>query len=153
MKKMNKIIFASFIAVGITFSFQFDNLEAASRFDGGAWVEAPVTSGSISGYSRGCSVLAVYASSNTSAATNWFAVIATNPAENIVGPDSFASADYRSPAMFFPIVSSNTTITYSEIYKVLDYGEGGISFSTAPYIFKSAATSGQAQRVWLKIVP
>lgn len=154
MNSLKKVVFASFVTFGIVCLFQ-SYTEAASRYSGLAWVEAPVSSGNITGYTKGCAVRAVYASSNTatSAITNWFVIIASNASENIVGLGSFASADYRSPAMYFPVVSSNTTVSYSGIYKVLDYGEEGISFSSAPYIFKNGATSGQAQRVWLQIIP
>jgi len=156
MSKINKIVFASFIAIGIAFSFQFDKLEAASRFDGSVWVEAPASSGAIAGFSKGCSVKAVYASSNTATTTsaNWFCLLSTPGAgEGISGISTFLNSQYRSPAMYFPVISSETTNTYSGVYKVLEYGESGISFSSAPYIYKNGATSGQAQRVWLEIIP
>ena len=154
MNKIHKFLFASFVALGMTLTFQCYDVEAASRYSGKAWVEAPASSGAITGYTKGCAVTAVFASSESaSIITDWFVLIATNATENIVGVASFAAADYRSPALTFPVSTITTNGYMPQVYKVIDYGEEGISFSSAPYVYKTAATSGQSQRVWLEIIP
>jgi len=128
--------------------------QSASRFSASVLVEAPASSGSLSGYSRGCAVKSVYSSSNSvSVISNWVQLISTNPIESITAYSSFGDSAHRSPAMTFPVSTITTNGYMPQVYKVIDFGEDGISFSTAPYIYKSAATSGQANRVWLEIIP
>lgn len=158
MNTLHKLLFASFIVLGIAFIFQCYDVEAASRYSSKVLVEAPSSSGAISGFTKGCAVTAVYASSNTVYNhTNWFVLLATNVTIENISIDNFANSQYRSPALWFPVMSTVAAINANQytpqVYKVFDYGEEGISFSTAPYIYKTAATSGQAQRVWLEIIP
>jgi len=150
------IIKTLFVALLVSFVWVVGNLSAASRYDGTVWVEAPASSGSIAGYSRGCTVVAVYASSNTeSTISNFFVLIATNPvAAGAITWPSFADSTYRSPAMFFPVSTTTANSGYMpQPYKLIDYGNTGLVFSTAPYVIKTAPTSGQANRVWLEIIP
>lgn len=151
MNTFEKLVFTFLIAFGMLAMAK--DVSAASRYSGIAWVEASASSGSLSGYSKGCSVLAVYASTDTDLPQNWFQLIATNPVTAISGHSQFSAADHRSPALFFSSTATAINNWNMPAYKVLDYGVDGISFATAPYIYKSGATSGQARRVWLLIVP
>lgn len=121
--------------------------------EGATFIEAPTSSGTIGGFGKS-KLLAVYASSNSaSTPTNWFVILDTPGVTSGLDITSFSTANYKSPPMMFP-VSTVTANTVNQMYwKVIDYGEEGISISSAPYVYKSAATSGMAQRVFLKIVP
>src|SRR3990167_604686 len=152
MNTLHKVVFASLVAVMV--ATQFSKVEAAGRYSGNAWVKAPSSSGSFTGWEHGARVLAIYASSDTaSSQTNWFFLVATNPATSITGISSFENKDYRSPAINFPVSTTTASGYNMPVYKVFEYGDEGISFATAPYVYKSAATSGQARRVWLEIAP
>ena len=154
--KLQKVIFASLIA--LAFSVCLGRLDVcAERYDGWTVREAPTSSGSITGLSSSgkCVVGAVYASSQTLVTDSaYFVLLDTNAAERI-NMDSFATDNFRSPAFLFPVsttsVSGGGYTNVSSSYKIADYMPDGISFSTAPYVFKSAATSGFSRRVYLLI--
>lgn len=142
---MNKIIFASFLAMLGLVSFS----HSGTRFDAWQFIEAPATSGTV--ITGKCTLGAIYSSSNSaSTLTSYFFVADTSGANSLLDTTMFSNADYRSPVILFP-VSTVTTSGYDPFYLAVDYGSDGIAISSSPYVYKSAATSGFANRVWLKI--
>lgn len=135
---------------------------AGSYGEGWSIVEAPAssgvvvgndgsTAGSVAVYGR-ARVRAVYASSDTANLGGWFVLIDTaglTPA--LPGIAAFADGRWKSPPMNFPYVDVGTVAVNGAIYKMVEYGPEGVVFSSGVYVFKSAATSGQARRVFVEI--
>ena len=132
-------------------------LQAETRDDGWTMVEAPVSSGNFTGIGR-CRVKAIYASTGTfgSNGTEFFLFLNTGAFNHIDGPEVFDPTNYKAPPMHFPWVSTGTISAaasangvYYPLHKVMDYGDDGVAISSRPYVFKSAASSGYARRVYL----
>ena len=153
MDKLKLIIVSSLFILGAFLTAA--RAEIGGRYEGVEFLEADISSGVV-GSSRKSRVLAIYASSNTSLTqTEWFVLLSSGDHERTLYSDYVegASGQFKSPPIFFPVASTNTVSNSfgQNYYKVMDYGERGISISSAAYIYKSAPTSGNARRVWLQI--
>ena len=119
---------------------------------GRSWnmVEAQTSSGTVGDVSLEADVLAIWASSDTNNFSNLFVLFDSIPANSLTGPNQLTT--WQATPSFNFIVSSiafaNDGIVMN---KVADFGAEGIYFQNAPYVFKTAGTSGQARRVWLEL--
>lgn len=154
MKKTYLHVFGALLVFGV--------LGLVSKVSKTAYAEDPTsqwrlyefagTSGTVSGPQPPYDVRRVFASSDTvpvAGAQNWFILLATS-ANNGTVFSQFTADVKMSPAVLFP-----TTWTYLNTAGnpalMLDYGPDGVHFSTHCYVFKTAASSEHALRLYLEI--
>lgn len=147
------------ILLGVAFLPKTVEADPFTRDQGWSFREAPAHSGFMSGLSpKKVVVQAVYASTPATNTSPYFIVI-DSPAYTGVAPSGsgdvtpFDSAQWRSPPAYFSISSSVVSgpLLGTGLHKVIDYGGDGISFASAPYVIKSATSSGGANRVFLQL--
>lgn len=140
---MKKIIAVAFLLVGMLIG----KSEAAGLFEG--WQITEVTASSATVFDGTGRVKAVYVTTQVSNATDWTVLIDT-PADTPNGTTfaSFTSGRKKSPAIYFTSNTVNSGLLTN--YKAIDYGEDGIIFSSACFVFKTAASSGEANKVFVE---
>ena len=150
MKKLFSVLAVSLL-VGLIVSPV--KAELQSTFDGWQYTEIR-TSGTV--FVDGGRIGKVYASTDTTPGSNYF-VICDTPgihASNAAWPTSYPADVVKSPPLFFVSLSSGTGSinglipnNQGQMALLMDYGEYGLRISSAAYIFKTGAASGQALRV------
>lgn len=156
MKKITLCVLALVLLAMSAMSVKSVKADQQSVFD--AWNYTEIrTSGTV--FLDGGRVAALYASTDTTPGANYFVLVDTPgvQASNAAWPASYPANLRKSPALFFVVQSTPLTggisgalATNSNMSVVLDYGDYGIRISSAAYIFKTAASSGEALKVGVK---
>lgn len=161
---MNKLL--SVLAVSFFLGIAVVKADPQSSFDGWTYTEVDVASGVVfNGLGR---VGSVYASSDVPGGRDWF-VICDTPGGSIANgslgagssvgsafPASYPSSVRVSPPMYFVTPSTpmsggtnGSFPTGTNMSKVLDFGEYGVKITSACFVGKTAAASGEARKVGL----
>ena len=138
---MKKFILAlAFLAVSV---LAVSNVQAGV-WDGWTLTEITSSTGAFEGVGR---VQAVYVSTQQSNGTDWTVLIDSAPGTDI-RLISFPSAQKKSPAVLFTSNTVNSGLLTN--YKALDYGEDGALFTKGCFVYKTNASTGESNKVFIK---
>ena len=148
MNKIKNIVFGLCLLVTSIYIVSLNEKQVygtSSVFDGWHYTEVSLATGTI--FTGAGRVKKVFASSDTTLGAN-FAFLADTVTASDPAIASFDETRRRSPVFQFPVSTVTASGSSGQgIWTVVDYGEDGVIFTSACYVWKTAAASGQALRV------